>query len=322
MNLESLTEKVLAGELINRQEAFFLYEADLDELCQSADKIRQHFCANHFDICTIINAKSGQCSENCKFCAQSAHNCTDAKEYPILDAAEIVKQAKRNHEQGVLRYSIVTSGKKLPDHEVDKMCDVIREIKEKVGISVCVSFGLLNETQYKKLKAAGASRVHNNLETSERNFPNICTTHTFEDKVNAIKAAQAAGLSVCSGGIMGLGETVEDRIDMAFAIRDLGIKSVPVNMLNPIAGTPFQFNKKLTNDDMRRIIAVYRFINPTAAIRLAGGRGLLPDKGEDCFQSGANAAISGDMLTTSGITTKTDLNLLDKLGYQAVICND
>lgn len=322
MNLNELTNEVMNGRQITKEEALFLYEQPLSELCKNADKIRQHFCANQFDICTIINAKSGNCSENCRFCAQSVHNHTCATKYPLLPKEEILKQANINHEQGVLRYSIVTSGKRLSDAEVDEMCEVVREIKEKVGISVCVSFGLLNEQQFRKLKEAGVTRVHNNLETSRRNFTNICTTHTFDDKVQAIRSAQAAGLSVCSGGIMGLGETAEDRIDMAFSLRELGIKSVPVNMLNPIPGTPFGSNKKLTEEDMRRIVAVYRFILPTASIRLAGGRGLLPDKGKGCFVSGANAAISGDMLTTAGITTKTDMELLNELGYEAKICNE
>lgn len=322
MNLNKLTTEVLSGKEISKEEAMFLYEQPLLELCENADKIRQHFCANHFDICTIINAKSGSCSENCKFCAQSAHNHTCAAKYPLLPKDEIVAQASINHEQGVLRYSIVTSGKRLSDTEVDEMCKAVREIKEKVGISVCVSFGLLNEQQFCRLKEAGVTRVHNNLETSRRNFPNICTTHTFEDKVQAIRAAQAAGLSVCSGGIMGLGETVEDRIDMAFSLRELGILSVPVNMLNPIPGTPFGNNERLTEEDMRRIVSVYRFILPKASIRLAGGRGLLPDKGKSCFASGANAAISGDMLTTAGITTKTDMELLKELGYEVKLSDE
>lgn len=322
MNLSELTKEVLNGKQITKEEALFLYEQPLSELCRNADKIRKHFCANQFDICTIINAKSGSCSENCKFCAQSAHNHTCAAKYPLLPKEEILAQAKHNHEQGVLRYSIVTSGKRLSDSEVSEMCEVVREIKEKVGISVCVSFGLLNEHQFWKLKEAGVTRVHNNLETSRRNFPNICTTHSFDDKVQAIRAAQAAGLSVCSGGIMGLGESAEDRIDMALSLRELGIKSAPVNMLNPIPGTPFGRNKKLTDEDMRRIVAVYRFILPTASIRLAGGRGLLPDKGKGCFVSGANAAISGDMLTTAGITTETDMALLKEMGYEVKICNE
>lgn len=319
---ELLKQKIFDGEQITKQEAIELYEQPLSELCRNADEIRRHFCSNGFDICTIINGKSGHCSENCRFCAQSSHNHTDAAEYPLLSTEGIVEQAKINDEQGVLRYSIVTSGKRLPDAEVDKMCEAVREIKKQTGISVCISFGLLNEEQYRKLKDAGVSRVHNNLETSRRNFPNICTTHTFDDKLNAIRAAQAAGLSVCSGGIMGLGETPEDRIDMALTLRELGIKSVPVNMLNPIPGTPMEQNKKLTSDDMRRIVAVYRFILPDASIRLAGGRGLLEDKGKGCFLSGANAAISGDMLTTAGITVKTDMELLTKLGYEVKYCNE
>lgn len=322
MNLKELTDKVLNGRQITKEEALFLYGQPLLELCGSADEIRRRFCANRFDICTIINAKSGSCSENCRFCAQSAYNHTCAASYPLLSKEEIVSQARIDHEQGVLRYSIVTSGKRLSDEEVDAMCETVREIKEKVGILVCVSFGLLKEQQFRKLKEAGVTRVHNNLETSRRNFPNICTTHRFDDKVQAIRAAQSAGLSVCSGGIMGLGETTEDRIDMALTLRELGILSVPVNMLNPIPGTPLENNERLTKEEMQRIVAVYRFILPKASIRLAGGRGLLPDKGKSCFTSGANAAISGDMLTTAGITTKTDMALLKELGYEVEICNE
>lgn len=321
-DLKELTDKVLKGGQVTKEEAMDLYEQPLEGLCKNADKIRRHFCSDKFDICTIINGKSGSCSENCKFCAQSAHNHTCAASYPLLSAEEIAAQAKINQEQGVLRYSIVTSGKCLSDEEVDKMCEAVRKIKEEADISVCISFGLLKEQQFRKLKEAGVTRVHNNLETSKRNFPNICTTHTFEDKRKAIQAAQAAGLSVCSGGIMGLGETSEDRIDLAFELRSLGIKSVPINMLNPIPGTPFEKNQKLTGDDMRRIVAVYRFILPKVSIRLAGGRGLLEDKGKACFLSGANAAISGDMLTTAGITVKTDMELLNKLGYKAGLCNE
>lgn len=322
MDLRYLTRQILQGNQLTEEEALFLYEQPLEELCRCADTIRRHFCSNRFDLCTIINAKSGSCSENCRFCAQSAHNHTNAAQYPLLDTAQIVEQAETNYRQGVLRFSIVTSGKRLSDREVEEMCRTVRQIREKVGISVCVSFGLLSEEQFRKLKEAGVSRVHNNLETSRRNFPNICTTHTFDDKVAAIRAAQSAGLSVCSGGIMGLGETVRDRIDMAFCLRELGVQSVPVNMLNPIPGTPLEYNERLSETELRRIVAVYRFILPGASIRLAGGRGLLSDQGRGCFLSGANAAISGDMLTTSGITTETDLQLLEELEYEARLSNE
>ena len=315
-DMQRAKEKVLAGEPITRQEALRLYGQPLGELCEAADEIRRHFCSTGFDLCTIINGKSGQCSENCRFCAQSAHNHTGAAEYPLLPAGEIAAQAKESERQGVLRFSIVTSGRRLSDREVEAMCEAVRQIRRETSLSVCISFGLLGEAQYRMLKEAGVSRVHNNLETSRRNFPNICTTHTFDDKVAAVRAAQAAGLSVCSGGIMGLGETPEDRIDMALTLRELGIRSIPVNMLNPIPGTPFAQNERLTAQEMRRIVAVYRFLLPEASIRLAGGRGLLPDKGKSCFRSGANAAISGDMLTTAGITVETDKKLLEELGFE------
>lgn len=320
--VSQLKEKILNKQSITKQEAMQLWENDYDELCRSADEIRLHFCKNDFDICTIINGKSGKCSENCRFCAQSSFYHTDAGEYPLLDTESIVKEAIYNAKQGILRFSIVTSGKKLNNKEIDIMCETVKEIHKNTDISICISFGLLNEEHYKKLKNAGVSRVHNNLETAENNFKNVCTTHTFQDKVNAIKAAQNAGLNVCSGGIMGLGETNEDRVDMALALRELGIKSVPVNVLNPICGTPFEKNQKLTEKDMCRICAIYRFILPDATIRLAGGRGLMEHKGMECFQSGANAAISGDMLTTSGITIETDMKLIHELNYRTVLCNE
>ena len=319
--IETLCERVLSGEKITREQALDLYNQPLEPLCAAADRIRRTFCQDAFDLCTIINGKSGKCSENCKFCAQSAHNHTGAAVYPLLSAEEITAEAKKNDAQGVLRYSIVTSGKRLSDDEVEAMCEAVRQIRAETGISVCVSFGLLDQKQYEKLRDAGVTRVHNNLETSRRNFPNICTTHTYDDKIAAIRAAQAAGLTVCSGGIMGLGETVEDRIDMALTLRELDIHSVPVNVLNPISGTPLEHCIPLTEDEVRRIVAVYRFLLPDASIRLAGGRGLLLDKGRACFLSGANAAISGDMLTTAGITVETDRRMLQELGYEVKRCH-
>lgn len=316
MDIKALYNRVIGGYLITREEALFLYKEDLGDLTRYADMIRDHFCGNQFDMCTIINGKSGLCSENCKFCAQSSHYNTGSKVYSLLSEEEILADAKKNADQGVMRYSIVTAGRSLSDGEVDRMCQIIRRIKEEVHISVCVSFGLLKEDQFRRLKEAGAERVHNNLEASENFFPSVCTSHSFSDKVQAIRAAQAAGLDVCSGGIMGLGEGIEDRIDMALSLRDLGIESIPVNMLNPIPGTPMEKYESLTVKEMQRIIAVYRFILPKAFIRLAGGRGMMDDKGKACFQSGANATISGDMLTTAGITVKKDLRLLEELDYR------
>ena len=191
-------EKVLGGEQITKEEAMRLYEEPLEEVCTAADEIRRYFCEDRFDLCTIINGKSGKCPEDCKYCAQSAYYHTSTEDYPLLETEEIVRQAKYNADRGVLRYSIVTSGRALKDEEIDQMCGAIRAIREQTDIEVCVSFGLLSEAQFRRVKEAGASRVHNNLETSRRNFPNVCTTHTFDDKVEAVKAAKSAGLTVCS----------------------------------------------------------------------------------------------------------------------------
>ena len=313
--LNDLTKKVLDGEEISREEALMLYDVPLDELKKAADRIRQKFMGSAFDICTIINCKSGMCSEDCKFCAQSCRNHTDIKRYPLLSTEEIVKAAVKNHEAGMMRFSIVTSGKRLSDEEVDRMCETVKAIKRACPISVCVSFGLLNEEQFRKLKEAGVSRVHNNLESSERYFAKVCSTHTYDEKKKAIAEARRAGLEVCSGGLVGMGESREDRIDMALTLRDLEIGSVPVNMLNPIPGTPFGDLPKMEYEEFVRTIAIYRFILPKAFIRLAGGRGLMEDKGRECFLSGADAAISGDMLTTSGITAQSDKELIDSLGF-------
>lgn len=315
--LKTLKDDVLQGKEISKEEALKLVTAPLQDLCSYANEIREHFCGNTFDMCTIINGKSGRCSENCKYCAQSAHYCTKIEEYPLLDSNTIVEQAHYNDDRGVLRYSIVTSGKALNDVEIEEVCRSIRRIKEETNVKVCVSFGLLNAKQFEKIKQAGVERVHNNLETSRNNFPNVCTTHTFDDKIKAIKSAQSVGLNVCSGGIMGLGETMEDRIDLALSVRELGIKSIPINLLNPIPNTPYANNPILTNDEMCRIVAIFRFINPKSFIRLAGGRGLLEDFGKRCFQSGANAVISGDMLTTTnGMTIEKDMQMVKSLGYE------
>ena len=318
-----LKEKILAGELIDREEAIKLISAPLEELCEAADDIRKKMAGSSFDICTIVNGKCGKCSEDCKYCAQSAHYITALEEsYPLLDTDTLVKDAKSKAKRGVLRYSVVTSGKRLSSAEVDSLCESIRKIKEEADIKVCVSLGLLGKEDFVKLHEAGADRVHCNLETSERYFPEVCTTHTYAEKIETLLAAKEAGMSICSGGIMGLGETFEDRIDMILTARSLGVKSVPMNFLNPIEGTPYENNTPLTRDEARRCIAIARFIIPDGSIRLAGGRGMLGDKGKSCFKSGSNAAISGDMLTTAGISIETDLKLISELGFESKLCND
>ncbi len=315
--VETLKQKIYEGGQISREEAIALSHASLKELTKAADEIRKNICQNTFDLCTIVNGKCGRCSEDCKYCAQSAHYHASCPEsYPLLSTEKLLEGARHNDAQGVLRYSIVTSGKRLSDQEIEKVCESIRTIRKETSIKVCVSFGLLNEEQFTRLKEAGASRVHCNLESSARYFKEVCTTHTYEEKIETLKAAKRAGLSICSGGILGLGETMEDRIDMVLTARELGVTSIPMNLLNPIPGTPYEHNRPLTNEEACRCAALFRFLIPDASIRLAGGRGLLEDKGKACFQSGANAAISGDMLTTAGITVETDQKLLKELGFE------
>ncbi len=319
---EEMKRKVLEGKEIDRQEALRLAEEPLERLREAAEEIRQKVCGDGFDLCTIVNAKCGRCSEDCKYCAQSAHYRTACEEsYPLLSTEELLAGARHNAKQGVLRYSIVTSGRRLSDAEVEQVCGSIRRIKAETSIEVCVSLGLLDEAQFRKIREAGASRVHCNLETSARYFPSVCTTHTYEEKIETLRAAKRAGLSVCSGGILGLGETMEDRIDMVLTARELGVRSIPVNLLNPIPGTPYEKNVPLTNEEACRCVALFRFLVPDASIRLAGGRGLVGDKGRACFRSGANAAISGDMLTTAGITVEKDMEMLHTLGFEVRRCN-
>ena len=313
--IENLKNRVLSGEEITKKEALQLVKSDLEELCEAANEIRQKFCKNEFEICTIINAKSGRCSENCKFCAQSAHYKVDVEKYPLMNSDEILVAAKKDDAAGVQRFSPVTSGRRLSDSEIESLCKSMKDIRANTNLKICASCGLLDSNDLHRLKEAGLTRYHNNLESSENFFKTVCSTHSTEDKIKTIKAAKEQELEVCSGGIMGLGESWEDRVDMAFLAHDLGVTSIPLNMLNPIPGTPFEKNKVLSVNEMRRICAIYRFINPKVFIRLAGGRGLLEDKGRSCLQSGANGLISGDMLTTAGITIERDLQMIKELGY-------
>lgn len=315
--VESLKNKVIDNSYeITREDALKLLNEDLDELCNAANEIRKKFCGDNFDFCSIVNARSGRCSENCKYCAQSSYYHTGAPEYGLKSKEQILAEAKNKEKANIPRFSIVTSGRTLSNNDVASICDIIATLKKETKLSICLSAGLLNKEQFEKLKAAGLSGFHNNLETSRKNFANICTTHTYDDKIKAIKDAISVGLNICSGGIMGLGETMQDRIDMCFDLRELGVKSMPINILSAIAGTPFEKLPKLSNDEYCRIIAIYRFINPCAYIRLAGGRNILGDDGEKAFKSGANATITDDLLTIHGVKNSKDFELVKSLGFK------
>lgn len=314
--VKTLKEKILSGIRIGYDDAILLEKVELEELCCAADEIRAYFYGNGFDTCTITNGKNGRCSEDCKYCAQSIHYPVVIEDYPLRNDKRFLEEAQYNLQRGILRFSVVTSGRKLNTQEVDQMCEIYCTIKKQCGIALCASHGLLDYPHFVKLKEAGVERYHNNLETSRRYFTNICTTHTYDDKITAIKNAQKAGLTVCSGGIMGLGESMKDRIEMAIELRELGIWSVPINILNPIKNTPFENFPTLTSSEIRRIVAIYRFLLPDAVLRLAGGRGLMLDKGKSVFGSGANAAISGDILNTAGISIEQDMKMIKELNYE------
>lgn len=313
--VKKLTQEILCGRRIKREDDLSLFlEAPLEALEEGAHELQQHFCGKHIDLCTIINARSGHCSEDCKYCAQSAHHKTGVEEYPFLAPEEIIANARANEEAGVNRFSIVTSGRALSGKEFDAALDCYRAMREKLTINLCASHGILKREQFRALRAAGVTNYHHNIETSRRFFPQICTSHTYDDRIRTIHLAQEEGLSVCSGGIIGMGETWEDRLDMAVSLAELGIESIPINSLMAIPGTPLEGRTPLTSDEILRTIAFFRFINPMANIRLGAGRKLIEENGRPAFLYGASASITGNMLTTSGTTIAEDLALLQQLG--------
>ena len=315
VDVMSIAEEIIKGRRLNRDEDLgWLLEAELSESQAGAFLLQKHFRGNHIDLCTIVNGRSGRCSENCKYCAQSAYHHTGVEEYPLMSKEELFRHAKANQEGGANRFSIVTSGRALSGKEFETVLEAYKEMNDTLSIHLCASHGILTEEQLQKLYEAGVRQYHHNIETSKRYFPEICTSHTYDDRIKTIKLAQKAGLNVCSGGIIGMGETWADRIDMAISLSELNIKSIPINSLMAIPGTKLEGMPPLSGDDILRTIALFRFINPEADIRMAAGRKLMPENGATAFKAGASASITGNMLTTSGTTMKDDLEILKKLG--------
>lgn len=318
--MRTLAQEIINGRRLTKVDDInFLKKANLKEVIEGANEIRKAFCGNRIDLCSIINGRAGKCSEDCKFCAQSAYNHTGCDIHDILDLEEILKDCKQKEVAGVNGYSIVTAGRAICGSDVDKIADIYQSLSRECNIRLCASMGLLQLEDLKKLKEAGVDRYHENLETSERYFPSVCTTHTYEDKIKAIKAAREAGLSVCSGGIIGMGETWEDRVDMALALSELQVKSIPINILLPVKGTPFENIKRLSEEEILRTFAMFRFINPEADIRIAAGRKYFSDGGKSLFKSGVNATITGDMLTTIGNNISQDIEMLTKMGFEMAV---
>lgn len=258
-------------------------------------------------LCSIINAKSGQCSEDCRFCTQSAHFKTDTPVYPLKTAEEIVAAAKQAKKDGASHFSIVTSGRGITDRSLSAVADIIASIRDQVDIHVCASLGIATLQDLQALKQAGLSRYHHNLETSREFFPRIVTTHTFEERIATIQAARQAGIEVCAGGIIGLGESETDRISMALTLAELRVESVPLNILIPLPGTPLAEIKPLAKQEILRAIALFRLILPDAALRLAAGReSALNDFLSSAFMAGADGMMIGGYLTQRGRSAEMD----------------
>lgn len=315
MDLKKLADDIINGKRLTRKDDLsFFIDCELDTLLEGADKIREYFCGNKVDLCTIINGRSGRCGEDCKYCAQSAHNHTNCEVYDFLPKEKILAEALANEKEGVDRFAIVTAGRSLSGEDFEKAIDAYETMHKECKLDLCASLGFLTKEQFHRLHEAGVTSYHDNIETSRRNFPNICTTHTYDEKIATIKAAQEEGFCVCSGGIIGMGETWEDRLDMAVSLAELCIMSIPINALMPIPGTPLENLEQLSENDILRTIAFFRYINPEANVRLAAGRALITNDGEAAFSGGASATITGNMLTTSGSTIESDKKLLSGMG--------
>lgn len=316
MDMKLLAQEIISGRRITRDDDLSVFlNCDLKELCEGADLIRAHFVGDRVDLCSIINGRSGKCPEDCKYCAQSAHHHTECEVYDFLPQEKIMEACKLNEAEGVHRFSIVTAGKRLSGDEFQKAIDAYKAMNKECDIELCASMGFLSAEQLHELHEAGVTSYHHNIETSKRNFPNICTTHTYEQKIETLKMVKAEGMYVCSGGIIGMGETWEDRLDMAISLSELEVDSIPINALMPIKGTPLEGLERICEDDILRTIAFFRYINPKAEIRLAAGRALLTNDGEIAFKSGASATITGDMLTTVACATiRSDRQMLKDIG--------
>lgn len=317
MQLKDLADKIIDGYEITKEEALELYDAPLDELMESASKITSHFFKEAIELCCISNGKCGKCSENCKFCSQSRYYNTEIQQSVLKSVDEFFKEAQANDKRGVHRFSIVTAGVRLSKAELKTIAQAYKKISSELKISCCGSLGLLDYDDFVMLKESGLKRYHNNLETSPNFFKEICTTHTMKQKEDTIALAKKAGLEICSGCILGMGESVEDRVDIALELRKLQVDSTPINILNPIKGTPLENRPTVHPDEVRRTIALFRHVLPKTVLRLAGGRLIIQKYFTDLYKYGINAEITGDMLTTAGLTVADDISAA--IGNQKIL---
>ncbi len=319
--LREIVDRSLNGEQITFEDGLFIlnYPDELiDQLIEEVKKIREAVFGNQVEFCSLINAKNGACSEDCSFCAQSSKYPTPINAYPLVSKKELLEGAEKAVSIKANRYCIVTSGRRASEEEVEQIADAVKEIRERYPIKVCVSLGSIDEKSLKKLKDAGVDRVNHNLETSKRFFPNIVTTHPWEERYETIKNIQKVGLSTCTGGIFGLGETDEDIVDLAMTYRQLKVDSIPLNFLIPIPGTPLEDVKKLTPERCLKIISLFKVFNPWSELRLCGGREQNLGKYHDTAMEIANCLMAGGYLTRAGRAPGKDEEMVKKLNRKLI----
>lgn len=317
IDIKDLTDRVISGGEITFEEALELYKfPDAEKLYKSAMEITRHFISSEFNPCSIINARAGKCSENCKWCAQSAHFSTGSPEHGIVSEEELLKEAKIAESKGVKRFSQVTSGRAVKGKALEAVCSNCRALVRETEMDLCASLGLLTKDELMLIKDAGVKRYHCNLETSRSYFPQLCTSHTTDDKVATLKAAKEIGLEVCSGGIIGMGESARQRVEFAFDLKEVNPDSIPINILSPIPGTPLENVELISDEDILRTIAVFRFVHPQIELRFAGGRKRLSHETKiKAMKIGINSAIVGDLLTTTGNGVDEDKEIAKAAGY-------
>ncbi len=317
MNIEVLKSKIINEglRLTADMMSALLNQLSTDDLVTLAGDLRRHYTGADFDTCSIINARSGRCSEDCKWCSQSVFYNTNIEVYPLITPKEALEAAQSNEIRGVRRFSLVTSGRKVSKNEMERVTEIYSVLKKCSTIELCASMGLLEREELEVLWNCGVRRYHCNIESSPSYFPYLCTTHSLDEKLKTIRLAQEIGMDVCSGGIIGMGETMRDRVEMAELLRRINVKSIPINVLNPIAGTPLEGSKPLSKDELLRSFAMFRIMNPDARIRFAGGRKLFIDIQRQVIDAGVDAAIVGDMLTTVGAAVDDDMKMFKELGF-------
>ena len=319
--IKECQEKVFSGERISVEDAKSLFNVpneDLKELAKCANEITRDYNGNKVDVEQLNNIKKNACSEDCTFCGQSAFFDTGIETYQLPTPEEVVTKAKKAKEEGAESYCLVAAWREPSSKDFTNVCKIITEINEKVGISVECSLGFLTKEQATKLKELKVKRYNHNLETAKSKFSEICTTHTYQDRLDTLEIAREAGLELCTGGIIGLGETREQRIEMTLELARIYPEEVTINILVPVPGTPLELQVDLPNSEITRIFSVIRFLLPESVIKISGGRETnLDDSGEELLQSGANGIITQGYLTMDGNDAQKDRKMIEKIGLEA-----